>query len=118
MDILVVEDDRFVRQMLAEVLEDVGYQVICAAHGLEALTVLHTTDALPFLIILDLDMPVMNGRQFLAAQHQESSLMQLPVMLISAGYLEREVNGWQSVRLLPKPIDINVLITLVETYAP
>ncbi len=116
MDILVVEDNDTVRQMLTEVLEDEGYQVVAAAHGREALILLQTSDVLPRVILLDLDMPVMNGWQFLATQHQDAALEHLPVIIISAGYLEREVGMWPTLQLLPKPIDINELILLVATY--
>ncbi len=115
--LLVVEDDSIVRQMLAEVLEDEGYQVLCAMNGLEALKLLRTADMLPRVILLDVRMPLMDGWQFLETIQQDPGLGQLPVIIISAGYqLERKIDMQQSISLVQKPIDLDTLIATVETY--
>ena len=64
--ILVVEDEDESRQVLMQILELEGFKAVGASNGAEAMDYLHTSD-LPCLIILDLLMPVMDGRQFRAA---------------------------------------------------
>src|SRR5882757_1816224 len=64
LSILVVDDDFAIRRAIAEILGDEGYDVRCAANGLEALEVLGERVLRPTLIILDLWMPRMDGLKF------------------------------------------------------
>ena len=59
---LVVDDDPGNRMLMAQVLSLEGYAVATASNGLEALNSL--PHARPFVILLDLEMPVMDGRAF------------------------------------------------------
>jgi signal transduction histidine kinase len=81
--VLVVEDDDAIRETLAPMLEDEGYQVSTASHGGEALDLLGVAD-LPDVILLDLRMPVMDGWTFRDAQRRDSRLASIPVVAISA----------------------------------
>ena len=70
--ILVVEDDTDIREVLAEVLTRAGYRVECAVNGIQAMDWVRARRAgVPTLIILDVRMPVMDGRTFLTALAQE-----------------------------------------------
>ena len=62
--VLVVEDDFDVLHAIATILEDAGYEVLCAANGAEALRKLGDRQGQCDLIFLDLLMPVMNGWDF------------------------------------------------------
>jgi CheY-like chemotaxis protein len=64
--ILVVEDEEESRQALMQLLELEGFKVVGASNGAEAMDYLSVAK-LPCLIILDLLMPVMSGRQLRAA---------------------------------------------------
>jgi CheY-like chemotaxis protein len=64
--ILVVEDEEESRQALMQLLELEGFKVVGASNGAEAMDYLSVAE-LPCLIILDLPMPVMSGRQLRAA---------------------------------------------------
>lgn len=81
--ILLVEDDRSVRDALQGILEEEGYGVTIAENGHRALQALHTTAQLD-LIVLDLRMPVMDGWQFRAAQKNDLALAAIPVVAVSA----------------------------------
>ena len=81
--VLLVEDDRSIREALLGILQDEGYAVTVAENGRQALDLLRS-NASPDLIILDLRMPVMDGWEFRAAQKTESSLAGIPVLAISA----------------------------------
>ena len=59
--VLVVDDDLDIREALAQILEDRGFEVITAANGQEALALLRSLKVCPALILLDLMMPIMDG---------------------------------------------------------
>jgi two-component system, chemotaxis family, chemotaxis protein CheY len=60
---LVVDDSRVVRKVARRILEDLGFEVAEAGDGAEALTWVRT--AMPDVVLLDWNMPVMNGLEFL-----------------------------------------------------
>ena len=78
--VLVVEDDGDLREALAECLRFEGYDVVEAVDGADALARLRR-GARPALIILDLVMPRMDGRQLLAAMRVDADLAGIPVVL-------------------------------------
>jgi two-component system cell cycle sensor histidine kinase/response regulator CckA len=61
--VLVVEDEDIVRELVCEVLEDQGYNVICARDGLEALEMAAGFDGTIHLLVTDVIMPHMNGHE-------------------------------------------------------
>jgi len=81
--ILLVEDDHSLRETLADVLADEGFEVACASNGREALDQLGK-GLLPDLIVLDLVMPVMDGWAFRDAQRQRPELAGIPMVVLSA----------------------------------
>lgn len=115
--VLIVEDDRDIRENLQEVLEFEGFAVLAASHGREALELLKKTEETPGLILLDWMMPVMDGRRFLSALPQEAPNVarNTPVALFTAigdhGATDVEVAA-----TLRKPIDLDELIELVQSY--
>ncbi len=66
---LVVDDSRVVRKVARRILEDLGFEVAEAGDGVEAMAWVRT--ALPDVILLDWNMPVMNGLEFLRRLRQE-----------------------------------------------
>jgi signal transduction histidine kinase len=60
--VLVVEDEEIVRELVCEVLEDQGYNVLCAADGVEALKMAADFDGTIHLLVTDVIMPGINGR--------------------------------------------------------
>jgi CheY-like chemotaxis protein len=83
--ILLVDDDDDIRESLAEVLEDKGFEVRTAANGEDGLAVLRAHDDHPSVILLDLMMPVMDGYTFLAEKRADPALADIPVAVITAG---------------------------------
>lgn len=79
--ILIVEDDKFLRDVIAKKLVKEGYVIIEAMNGEEGL--LKIKEDKPDLILLDLILPGMNGFEFLELikKNQESS--QIPVVILS-----------------------------------
>jgi CheY-like chemotaxis protein len=80
--VLLVEDDPLTRGAMRMVLEWEGYRVSCAANGQEALDLLHKGER-PSLILLDIAMPVLDGRQFREEQEKDPALAQIPVIVVS-----------------------------------
>lgn len=78
--ILVVDDQIGVRRLIQEVFKEVGYRVVTAAHGREALTL--AAAECPDLVLLDVKMPVMDGLETLKALR--TSYPDLPVLMMTA----------------------------------
>ncbi len=112
--ILVIDDDPALREALAELLEDAGYDVVQARNGLEGLD--EASAHRPDLILLDLMMPAMNGWQFRAAQKQDAALADVPVFVLSAFTAERsaEILG-DVVAVYPKPFDVMGLLERIRS---
>ena len=79
--VLVVDDEGPIRDVVADVLGDEGYDVSLAVDGLEALT--SCRESCPDLILLDLNMPGVDGRAFLVAYRLEKG-RHAPVVIFSA----------------------------------
>jgi CheY-like chemotaxis protein len=110
--ILVVEDEDESRQVLMQILELEGFKAVGACNGVEAMEYLHSSD-LPCLIILDLLMPVMNGREFRTALLQVADLAKIPVVVVSA-LDSSAVSDLGVVRAFRKPLDIDALVKIVR----
>jgi len=116
--ILIVEDDFDIREALAQILEEEGYGVRCAANGLEALAIA-VEDPVPSLILLDLMMPVMNGWQFRAEQLKDARIASVPVLIISADpQLRSKAEALGVAGLLRKPIALDDLLSAVKVHCP
>ncbi|HVK48716.1 MAG TPA: response regulator [Pseudobacter sp.] len=86
--ILVIDDDREDHVILKDVMETIGAADVMefAATGMEGLSMLnvHYADtALPCLIVLDLNMPVMNGTQALGKLKEDTRFNKIPVIIYS-----------------------------------
>ncbi len=80
--VLVVEDDEAIRDSIAEILVDEGYEVSLAADGWAGL--LTARARRPDVVVLDLVMPGMSGSEYLAASHADPALAEVPVVLMTA----------------------------------
>jgi CheY-like chemotaxis protein len=117
--VMIVDDDTDVRESLAEVLEDYGYPSIAAANGKEALDRLRSVAIRPCLILLDLMMPVMDGRQFRAQQRQDEMLGSIPILIFSAHTNVEEASAdLGASACLRKPIELPRLLDAVRALCP
>lgn len=113
--VLVVEDDDDIRETLAEVLTEDGYTVETARNGVQALAALKTVE--PKVILLDLSMPVMNGREFREAQRRDPALLRIPTVVLTAvDRIRQEVSDLEVDGAIAKPIDLSQLLSVVERY--
>ena len=81
--ILVVEDEQINQQLLGYMLED-SYELIFASDGLEGLKLLEQHKDEISLILLDLNMPRMGGREMLTRMREEEGIPEIPVIFFSA----------------------------------
>lgn len=119
--ILIVEDDRDIRENLQDVLENEGYTVVAAANGVAALELLRAqaSSARPSLIILDFMMPRMDGRSFLKTiqEYGWNDLEQIPVILVTASR-EKWIDDFPQVRqVLRKPLELDELTESIKAYS-
>lgn len=82
--ILLVEDDPEHREMIADHLRAGGYDVTEASNGREALDLLTSMTPAPFVVVLDLQMPVMDGWQLVAIMRSYHRLLSIPVIAVTA----------------------------------
>lgn len=80
--ILVAEDDQPSRELIREILETCGYQVLEARDGREALQ--RVEETAPDLVLLDIQMPAMDGSAVLRQLRQDSRFASLPVVAVTA----------------------------------
>lgn len=114
--VFIIEDDKDIRETLADYLEGEGFIVIQANNGKEALEILETNEK-PCLFLLDLFMPVMNGNQFLEQIKKDGNPnAEVPVLVFSAAPQEDEevkkVYKWVT-GVLKKPFDIDEVLATV-----
>lgn len=112
--ILLVEDDEDIRTSLTELLELENYSVLTAVHGEDALDKLQSPAELPRLILLDLTMPVMDGKTFLERKALDGRLRDLPVLLFSAAM--RDVCTDSVKAVIRKPVDIDELLQEIRQH--
>lgn len=116
--VAIVEDDDEIRESMKDALETEGYIVRAFRNGKEAIEELQN-QLKPCLILLDLMMPVMDGWQFLEAKTKLPSPMDsVPVFIVSAIADPNKVKQAGALGYLRKPLDLNVLLKLVEGHCP
>jgi CheY-like chemotaxis protein len=113
--VLVVDDDRDIRDSLTHALVEGGYTAVGVANGQEALQWLRTARPAPFLILLDLTMPVMNGWQFRSEQQRDPGLAAIPVLIVSANAdAARQAVALAAAGHLAKPVDADQLLAWIR----
>jgi len=107
--ILVVEDEANVRQSTQKTLESLGYRVLTAANGQQALQVYRSTPGIN-LVLTDMMMPEMNGQQLVEELSRIAPNCRIVVMTgyVLSDDLQR-LNHEAKWRIVPKPLDTNAL---------
>jgi CheY-like chemotaxis protein len=93
--VLVVDDDSDIRQLVVGLLRLSGHDVTSAPSGRDALTMLADTDRLPDLVLLDVQMPDLDGWDTLRAIRERPELAALPVVFCTVKSSPSDVElGW------------------------
>jgi two-component system chemotaxis response regulator CheY len=82
MKVLVVDDSAIMRKVIEQILEMLGHEAVPAANGVEAFDRLKEHDDVQ-LILLDWNMPEMNGIEFLRAIKDRPGLSRIPVIMLT-----------------------------------
>jgi CheY-like chemotaxis protein len=114
--VLIVEDDPWIRNIAGELLEDEGFKMVSTADGRAGLAIAERLR--PTVILLDLGLPVVSGREFLARLRRSESLAKTPVILIT-GQAEDLTEAVMAMadEVLKKPFDLTQLIEKVRNAA-
>ncbi|WP_158620480.1 MULTISPECIES: response regulator [Corallococcus] len=113
--LLLVENNRDVREALKEILESEAYRVHTAVNGQDALNVLAGLERIPELILLDLVMPVMDGHAFIEHLRRSGALALTRVLVLTAHPtlpLPHGVSG-----RLGKPVRLEELLDAIAVHA-
>ncbi len=120
--ILIVDDDRPMLEMMKQALGPY-YEVLSASSGGEALQLLRSActagTEIPDLILLDIDMPCMNGYEVLERMNGDEELKKIPVVFLTGLTDEQaEMKGLSQNVLdyLKKPVGMRVLLMRVQHY--
>jgi two-component system response regulator (stage 0 sporulation protein F) len=113
--VLVIEDDKEIRDLVEERLLDGGYRVSTAIHGAEALE--RVQQQPPDLILLDMDVPVMDGRAFVRVYEDSPGPHALIIVSAAIG-ADGESTQRGTARDRSKPFDLEPLSRLVQRVLP
>jgi CheY-like chemotaxis protein len=114
--VLIVEDEPDEREALCAWLEDEGFATLSARNGKEALDLLRAGQR-PALILLDIKMPVMDGKEFLAQMAHERALAEIPVTIVTASATIDEIPfRTKDAGFFLKPVDHQRLLRTVRSY--
>jgi CheY-like chemotaxis protein len=108
--ILVVEDDEELRDLVGDLLEEEGYDVVPAMNGKQALDFIQCAGKRPSLVLLDLLMPIVNGWELLRTIREDPWFSEIPVVVMTAVKRDRPSGA---TAVLKKPFKIAELLQTV-----
>jgi DNA-binding response OmpR family regulator len=110
--ILLVEDDYDLRDIIQDILEDEGYDVVPAHDGRQALEYLRSAEEpKPDAVVLDLMLPHVSGWEVLDATRTETELGTIPMIVISAAERQRPVGVAE---FFKKPFNLERLLQSIR----
>ena len=115
--LLLIDDDRDLRESLMNFLTLQGHIVHCAANGRDAIEWLKGRDTYPGLIFLDLVMPVLDGWGFLVERCRNPSISTIPVVVMSGspGIADR-AKAAGAVHVIHKPFGAKELLPVIDQF--
>jgi len=117
-DILVVDDDATLREGLIDLFRLEGRSAVGASNGAEALFLLGK-GFWPGLILLDLDMPILNGWDFVTALERMPALPRIPIAIMSGVASDRDVPHRETdAGFFKKPVNFDALLAAVNQHLP
>lgn len=111
--ILIVDDEKPVRQFLVTAFQQEGYVVLEAAHGRQALNILASTSPPPDIVISDVMMPLVGGVELCGILKSDPATADIPIVLMSAAHPRASTNS-EADAMIGKPFDLDTLDALVR----
>jgi CheY-like chemotaxis protein len=111
--VLLAEDNDDLRTDLAELLREEGYRVVVASNGRVALDAL--AQALPGLVLLDLMMPVIDGRHVRAEMLKDPLLARVPVVVLTGAPID-DAAELRAEAIIQKPFGLESVLRYVAAY--
>ena len=114
--ILIVDDDRVTRLILERCIEGLGHESLIAVNGREAMEVLEKTDDID-LILLDREMPEMNGMEVVKAMKESPKFSKIPIIMATGSNDAASVKEGTDAGVfyyLAKPIDESILRSVIS----
>ena len=116
--VLIVEDNELSREVIQDVIEFSGYETKIATNGQEAVD--SVCDAAPDIILMDIQMPIMDGLEATRTIREKNCVPNVPIIALTG--LAREVGREQCFAagvddFLTKPVDIDQLLTRINYFA-
>jgi two-component system response regulator MtrA len=111
--VLIVDDDECIAELLADLLEGEGYRAVIAHDGATALE--YARNERPDMVLSDCMMPGLSGTQ-LAQELRRSSTTRTIALVLMSSTRPRDL-AMQNVPFLPKPFEIDDVLSLVESYS-
>jgi len=120
MRVLHVDDDADDRAFFQEAVHAIDGRIVfeTASNGAEALKKLTESTELPDLILLDINMPFIDGRECLEKIRSDKKLRSLPVVICSTSNYYPDIESFHQLEAgyITKPSDLNVLIQALKSY--
>lgn len=112
--ILIADDDTGILDVITLILEDEGYTVIAMADGME---VRNISGQLPDLILLDIWMSGMDGRDICLYLKSRKETSHIPIVMVSANKDAKNIASQVKANdFIEKPFDLDLLLAMVEKY--
>lgn len=112
--IFVIDDNDDLRYCYVQLLHSAGYDVKEAGDGSSAFAMLEEELA-PALIVLDLEMPKMNGFKFLSKLRKDERFSKIPIIMSSGHFLAPEIAEVLDIQFFPKPSESLELLHMIQS---
>lgn len=115
--VLVIEDDDYSREIFALILEQEGYEMESAGEGGDGYRC--ATEMQPDVIVLDLGMPGMDGKEFIGLLRADPLLRAIPILVVTGNELEAQAALLLGAnRCFIKPVDFTALVGAIHELTP
>ncbi len=111
--ILIIDDDEVTRRLLEKVLINNSYKVETASNGLEGIK--KYWQAKPDLIVLDIQMPVMDGFEFIAEYKKVGDINEIPIIILTSYETKQEAMALEGINdYFTKPFKMSELVSRIN----
>ncbi len=107
--ILLIDDEQAVRELISSILRSAGHEVIAASNGLEGIALFRSSPDRFELVLTDLQMPTMNGQQFVKLARETSACVKIICM---SGFTSEAIP--ENTKFLQKPFSATALRICVD----